>query len=75
MPMMPIEPAKAVMIVRPFFVIRFEKERERAVSGDIEERSSRPPASAGSASATSPGSKGSESPATRPSAMRTTRVA
>ena len=36
MPMMPMDPAKAVSRVRPFLVPRFWKLRERAVAKDME---------------------------------------
>ncbi|CAK7030294.1 MAG: hypothetical protein MEEGG_02072 [Eggerthella lenta] len=35
MPMMPIEPANAVISVRPFFVMRFLNDSESAVRNDI----------------------------------------
>ncbi len=36
MPMMPMDPAKAVSTVRPFFVIRLFNDRDKAVRKDIE---------------------------------------
>ena len=36
MPMMPMEPAKAVSVVRPFLVNRFLSESIKAVKNDIE---------------------------------------
>ena len=38
MPMMPMEPAKAVMMVRPFFVMRLLKDSDSAVRNPIEVR-------------------------------------
>ena len=35
MPMLPIEPANAVISVRPFFVMRFLNDSESAVRNDI----------------------------------------
>ena len=35
MPMMPMEPAKAVMSVRPFLVMRFLNDRASAVRNDM----------------------------------------
>ena len=71
MPMMPIEPAKAVMAVRPFLVMRFRAERPSAVRKLIEVRRVGL-ASRRGAEATS---KGSESSVMRPSASVTMRVA
>ena len=79
MPMMPIEPAKAVMMVRPFLVMRLLKESDSAVSTLMDERCAGPspgcPSSAHRASASSPSVTGRVSPAMRPSLMRTMRVA
>ena len=36
MPMMPMDPAKAVRKVRPFLVIRLLRDRDRAVGKDME---------------------------------------
>ena len=71
MPMMPIDPAKEVIRVRPFFVMRLLKDSARAVRKPIEVRL------AGFASRTSsvPGVNGSESATIRPSASSTMRVA
>ena len=38
MPMMPMDPAKEVMRVRPFFVIRLLKDKDRAVRKPIDVR-------------------------------------
>ena len=38
MPMMPMEPAKAVMMVRPFFVMRLLNESDSAVRNPIDVR-------------------------------------
>ena len=71
MPMMPMDPAKEVMRVRPFFVIRLLKDRDRAVRKPMEVRR------AGLASRRSSvaGTKGSESATMEPSASSTMRVA
>ena len=90
MPMMPIEPAKAVMTVRPFLVMRLLKESESAVSRLMDERRAGPFAGAPDPSpprlpsspradprrdASSSGVTGFVSPTMRPSWMRTMRVA
>ena len=36
MPMMPMDPAKEVRMVRPFLVIRLLRDREKAVKKDME---------------------------------------
>ena len=41
-PIMPMDPANAVKIVRPFLVIRLLRDREKAVRADIEARFSLP---------------------------------
>ena len=71
MPMMPMDPAKEVMRVRPFLVIRLLKDRDRAVRKPMEVRR------AGLASRRSSvaGTKGSESATMEPSASSTMRVA
>ena len=56
--MMPIEPAKAVIIVRPFLVMRLLNERPMAVRNDIEVLRV---GFAWRRSSSGPGSKGSES--------------
>ena len=71
MPMMPMEPAKAVMAVRPFLVMRFLKERPRAVRKDMDVRRGGLASLRGAVA----GSKGLESLVMRPSARRTMRVA
>ena len=71
MPMMPIEPAKAVMMVRPFLVMRLLNERPSAVRKLIEVRRAALASRRGAVA----GSKGSESAVIRPSASSTMRVA
>ena len=73
MPMMPMEPAKAVMSVRPFFVSRFLNERESAVAGDM--RVVRACLAVRGASVSVAGSKGRVSARMTPSANVTMRVA
>ena len=77
MPMMPIEPAKAVMKVRPFLVMRLLAERESAVSSPIEEcfLGASAPLARATSSASSSEPMGRESSTMRPSLMRTMRVA
>ena len=72
MPMMPIEPAKAVMSVRPFLVMRLLNERPSAVRNDIEVLRV---GFAGRRSSSGPGSKGAESFVMWPSRSSTMRVA
>ena len=72
MPMMPIEPAKAVMRVRPFFVSRLFQERDSAVRKLIDVRRTCFLLARMSSGA---GSKGSESLRMTPSARLTMRVA
>ncbi len=71
MPMMPIDPAKAVMAVRPFLVMRLRAERPRAVRKFIEVRR----VGLASRRAAAAASKGSESWVMWPSARLTMRVA
>ena len=71
MPMMPMLPAKAVSMVRPFFVIRLLSERLRAVRKDMLGRFL---PSFERWTAFEP-SYGSESPTISPSSRRTMRVA
>ena len=71
MPMMPIEPAKAVMAVRPFLVMRFRAERPSAVRKLMEVRRVGLASRRGAVAA----SKGSESPSMQPSESVTMRVA
>ena len=68
---MPIEPAKAVMAVRPFLVMRFRAESPSAVTKLIEVLR----VGLASRRAASAASKGSESSVTLPSARLTMRVA
>ncbi len=77
MPMMPIEPANAVMAVRPFFVMRLLAESASAVRKPMDERwrGCSEPFSAARRPSSSPASMGRESPTTRPSLTRTMRVA
>ena len=70
MPIMPIEPAKEVRIVRPFLVIRLLSDSDSAVPNDIEVFSLETAAGAIS----SPGSNGSVSLRICPSCIRTIRV-
>ena len=71
MPMMPMEPAKAVMAVRPFLVMRLLNERPRAVRKPMDVlRRGRDGVAAASLAGT-----GSESDTTWPSATSTMRVA
>ena len=71
MPMMPMDPAKEVMRVRPFFVIRLLADRDRAVRKPIEVRR----AGLASRRSCAVGTKGSESATMQPSASSTMRVA
>ena len=71
MPMMPMEPAKAVMMVRPFLVMRLRALRPSAVRKFIEVRRVALASRRGAVA----GSKGSESSVMRPSARLTMRVA
>ena len=71
MPMMPIEPAKAVRSVRPFLVIRLFSESDSAVPKDIEVFS---PEVSCTTAGTEAGSKGSVSERSLPSCIRTMRV-
>ena len=71
MPMMPMDPAKAVMSVRPFLVMRLLNESSSAVRNDIEVLRACLASRFGAVS----GSKGSLSSVTFPSARRTMRVA
>ena len=75
--MMPMEPAKAVMAVRPFLVMRLLADRASAVRKPMDERrrGCSEPFSAARWAASSAGSMGRVSPTTRPSLMRTMRVA
>ena len=90
MPMMPIDPANAVMNVRPFFVMRLLNESESAVRKPIDARpplsfSPVRPAGSGACAASPAGEKdadsgssakiGSRSSTMRPSRTRTMRVA
>ena len=69
--MMPIDPAKAVMMVRPFLVMRLLNESPSAVRKLIEVRR----AALASRRGAVWGSKGSESAVMWPSASSTMRVA
>ena len=71
MPMMPIDPAKEVMSVRPFLVIRLLADRDRAVTKPMDVRRAGFAARWSSAL----GTKGSESATMQPSASSTMRVA
>ena len=71
MPMMPMLPAKAVIKVRPFLVIRLLNDSASAVKNDIEVCRTLPSSTRSSAS----GSKGLVSSITWPSLRCTTRVA
>ena len=79
--MMPIDPAKAVMMVRPFLVIRLLNESDSAVSRLMDERRLGPFSADSSAEARDAAASrssaltGSVSSTTRPSRMRTMRVA
>ncbi len=72
MPMMPMDPAKAVMSVRPFFVMRLLNDSASAVSGPIEVRRT---FLVDSRISSAVGSKGSVSDRMTPSARLTMRVA
>ena len=77
MPMMPIEPAKAVMMVRPFFVMRLFAESDSAVRKLMDERlrGAAEALARATSSASSSEPMGRESSTMRPSLMRTMRVA
>ena len=73
MPMMPMEPAMAVMMVRPFFVMRLFAESDNAVKNDMRVR--RVGLALAASISAIDGVNGLESDVTRPSAKLTVRVA
>ena len=80
MPMMPMDPAKAVRVVRPFLVKRFFSDRPKEVASDMEglrsflpRRASSSAASAARSASSSAGERGFESWVICPSSTRMMR--